>query len=106
MMFLGEAFKEVEIVLHRNRDRRQQSDRSVSSSNGDAVARRPPTSTKGGTSSHDHRRSLWRRQQLDRQQNYESINEETELMAEWKTAPIQEKYSDDQQDHSRDAEEG
>jgi len=106
LMFLGEAFKEVEIVLHRNRDRRQQSDRSVSSSNGDAVARRPPTSTKGGTSSHDHRRSLWRRQQLDRQQNYESINEETELMVEWKTAPIQEKYSDDQQDHSRDAEEG
>ena len=105
LMFLGEAFKEVEIVLHRNRDRRQQSDVSVSSSNnGDAAGQRPPASNKSG--SHDHRRTLWRRQQLDRQQNYEPINEETELMVEWKTAPIQGKDSDDQQEHNRDAEAG
>ena len=102
LMFLGEAFKEVEIVLHRNRDRRQQSsDRSISSSNSDAIGRTPPSSTKGR--SHDQKRSLWRRQQLDRQQNYEPISEETELMVEWKTAPI---YSNDQQDQSRDAEVG
>jgi len=95
LMFLGEAFKEVEIVLHRNRDRRHQSDHSVSSSNEDmAVRRPPPASSKSG--SHDHRRTLWRRQQLDRQQNYESINEETELMVEYKSAPH----------HYRDAELG
>ena len=105
LMFLGEAFKEVEIVLHRNRDRRQQSsDRSISSSNSDVIGRTPPSSTKGR--SNDQKRSLWRRQQLDRQQNYEPISEETELMVEWKTAPIQGKYSNDQQDQSRDAEVG
>ena len=105
LMFLGEAFKEVEIVLHRNRDRRQQSsERSVSSSTSDVIGRTPPSSTKGR--SHDQKRSLWRRQQLDRQQSYEPISEETELMVEWKTAPIKGGYSDDQQDHSRDAEVG
>lgn len=107
LMFLGEAFKEVEIVLHRNRDRKQQSDLSAasSSSNGDSAAQRNMESKMSGTS-HDHRRALWRRQQLDRQQIYEPINEETELMVEWKTAPIQGKYSDEQQEHNRDAEAG
>ena len=106
LMFLGEAFNEVEIVLHRNRDRQQQSDLSAaSSSNDDSSAQRPMASKMTGTS-HDHRRTLWRRHQLDRQQNYEPINEETELMVEWKTAPIQGKYFDDQQEHNRDAEAG
>eukprot|EP00562_Extubocellulus_spinifer_P006850 CAMPEP_0178532362 /NCGR_PEP_ID=MMETSP0696-20121128/33929_1 /TAXON_ID=265572 /ORGANISM="Extubocellulus spinifer, Strain CCMP396" /LENGTH=453 /DNA_ID=CAMNT_0020164345 /DNA_START=1 /DNA_END=1359 /DNA_ORIENTATION=- len=92
LMFLGEAFKEVEIVLHRNR--RHQSEHSAPNVGGESAEGANVTSPRK-SGSHNHRRIIWKRsQQSDRKQaKYEPINEETELMAEWRKAPIVNTYS-------------
>jgi len=102
LMFLGEAFKEVEIVLHRNR--RHQSEHSAPNVGGESAEGANVTSPRK-SGSHNHRRIIWKRsQQSDRKQaKYEPINEETELMAEWRKAPIVNTYSGDQGDRDEEA---